>query len=186
MIRFLRDGWIGEAPRIEIPKQPLITAFSQTFLTFGSCFAQNIGESLSPYGFKIIHDPGINLHFSTLSMANTIERVVNQVRPAREDLYLYNNDLSNVMGPGYNYLRRIGDRAFSRGLDQEEILSGLLGVEGEEGLAFAVRLGGNGGDDLLLLAEIERRLSTDGRPGSGGVSHREAELDLLRRGWARP
>ena len=95
--------WL-ETPLINIPSTPIINDYEALFVSFGSCFAQNLKSVIDNYGFNYWFNRDICAHYSALSIASTLERVAEGNSPTAQDLYVF--DDGGLMAYAYFFKRR--------------------------------------------------------------------------------
>ena len=74
---------------VSIPAALAPITYNDALLAFGSCFAENIGERLTRYGFDIDVNP-FGILYNPLSIAGAMERLLSGNPFVEDDLFLHN------------------------------------------------------------------------------------------------
>lgn len=84
---FLNTAQITEVAEVGIDPEPILQDFGQSFVGFGSCFAQNMRRHLESFGFKFFFTSEISAHYNTETLANILEFIAGEREPGEADLY---------------------------------------------------------------------------------------------------
>jgi hypothetical protein len=118
-INFLSDAQRTQSLHIDIPRKELITGFHQFFVSFGSCFAQNIERVLKPYGVQFWFNRDICAHYSVATIQATLEQVASGRTHTPEEIYAFEDERGGIVPMKYFYKRRIhGEAAVERTLER--------------------------------------------------------------------
>lgn len=85
---------------VNISKKKQNIDYQSKLLLVGSCFAENIGKKLDYYKFNTISNP-FGIMYNPLSVANCLQRIINQRYLATNDLIQYNNRWFSLEHHGY-------------------------------------------------------------------------------------
>lgn len=100
---FLKDAQIIDNLEIEIPRRPLVTSVANRFLSFGSCFAQNLQTHIGRYGFPFFYERDLCGHYSSGSISDAINRLVKRSPINDEDLFCFENTPDTTVS-AYQYM----------------------------------------------------------------------------------
>ena len=75
--------------KIDIPKNPNPIDYNSKIVSFGSCFAENMGDKLCYYKFQTQVNP-FGIIFNPFSIEKLIERVVLQRYFTKDDIFFFN------------------------------------------------------------------------------------------------
>ncbi len=108
---FLRDAqWLK--PLVgEVDHQPLITKFETKFVSFGSCFAQNMQGILWQYLQDAFFDHEICAHYSSKTALDSISMLAENKKYSAEDLFYYQNDQKDVGSYRHHKIKSYGENA---------------------------------------------------------------------------
>lgn len=125
---FLRTAQRLVNLKIRVKHNPIITAFSEKFTNFGSCFAQNLEHFLHDYGFDCYFDRYICAHYSTETLANTLNDLVTGRPITSDDLYFYKDKKGGLLPYQFLFRNRVfGDDPEAYALSMlEKIQQNLL------------------------------------------------------------
>lgn len=106
-IKFLTTAQRTQSLHIELGREELFTDFSQWFVSFGSCFAQNIERVLDPYGVHFWFNRDICAHYSVASIRNTLEQVATGREHTEDEIYHFDDERGGIVPMKYFYKRRV-------------------------------------------------------------------------------
>lgn len=89
---FLYTAQITEPLRIGLPRKSLVNGFDQSFVSFGSCFAQNMMQVMTVLGFRFWFNRDICAHYNAETIANVLEWVAERREHTDDDLYFFKSD----------------------------------------------------------------------------------------------
>jgi hypothetical protein len=76
--------------KVEITPHPLKIGYSSGTVLIGSCFADNIGEKLESYKFKVAHNP-FGVMYNPVSVKNNLDILIEEKYFTKDDLYWFND-----------------------------------------------------------------------------------------------
>lgn len=155
---FLNTAAWQKHPDIEPPQTDIIRDFDGKFVGFGSCFAQNLRDTVTPLGFSYWYDRGICGHYSAGSVANVMEIIATGRELSEDDLHFVEGNRETVLAPSFFFKRwNFGETAAERTLAQMRRLVTEAEKQIKECSYIALTLGTA---RVARLAETGRILNT--------------------------
>ena len=140
--KFLNTAQWLEHPDIWPKREVLITNFEDRFVGFGSCFAQNIQQSVQPFGFNFWYDRNVCAHYSAESMANVLELAATGREMTEDDLIIDADNAGAIISyPFYFKKRYFGPKGTIRVLNRKRSLVEDCRREIQECTFFVITLG---------------------------------------------
>ena len=139
---FLNTAQWLQHPDITPPQTDLIKNFDGKFIGFGSCFAQNLKDNVTPLGFEYWYNRDICGHYSAGSLANVLEIVATERGLTDDDLYFVDGQRDTVLAPAFYFKKwYFGDDAAERSLVRMRELVIEARIKIQECSFIAVTLG---------------------------------------------
>lgn len=98
---FLMTAQRLENLNVEIERNVLICGSNEKFISFGSCFAQNINTYLGWYGLDSFFERSLCAHYSSTTMAQTLSRLAAKEAIPEDQIYIFQDELGGVIPTTY-------------------------------------------------------------------------------------
>lgn len=98
---FLMTAQRLENLNVEIERDVLIPSSKEKFISFGSCFAQNINTYLDAYGLDSFFERSLCAHYSSTTMAQTLSRLAAKQAIPEDQIYVFKDELGGVLPTTY-------------------------------------------------------------------------------------
>jgi hypothetical protein len=113
---FLPTAQKQEPLLMDLKKDPFITSHNTKFLSFGSCFAQNLQKELKHLEFDFYFNRNICAYYTTTPLKEMLFWIANDVPHDDDELYFYNEEGTDVGCYRYFRMRCYGENAQERTL----------------------------------------------------------------------
>jgi len=124
-----------------VQRNVVLTSFSQQFVGFGSCFAQNLKGQLERFQFDFYWNRDICAHYATDSLLQTLRRASGEEEHLDEEFVHVNGNPEDIVLINYFKVRYFGPNAKNMALCTRKILDDELIDKIKEGDIFVVTLG---------------------------------------------
>ena len=138
---FLTNAQRVDPLQMELDHNPIIDSMETKFVSFGSCFAQNMQREMKHFNFDFHFNRNICAYYTTTPLVEMLDWIEKEIPHTEDDLHFFDDKREEVSSYRYFRVKNYGKNAKEKTLEEMKRLDEELRLKIIQANIFIITLG---------------------------------------------